>query len=70
MDSKLSTLAIELIELIICESEPADLFSLRLVCRALNHKTLQCFGQTCLATLRTDLSYQSLQRVREVSEHE
>ena len=70
MDSKLSTLAVELIELVIRGLEPADLLSLRLVCRALNHKTLQCFGQTCLATLRTDLSYQSLMKVREVSEHE
>jgi len=70
MVSKLCTLAVELIELIAGVLEPADLFSLRLVCKELNEKTFQYFSHTCLTTIRTDLSRKSLQELEELSEHE
>lgn len=70
MAPKLNILAIELIEKIASELEPVDLFSLRLVCKELNKKTLHAFGRSCLATIQTDLSRKSLQRLGELSEHE
>ena len=70
MASKLCALAVELVEHIASPLEPADLFSLRLVCKELNEKTFQCFGHTCFTIIRTDLSRKSLQKLEALSEHE
>ncbi len=70
MFSKLPTLAIEIIELISTSLEPADLRSLRLVCRELNSKTLHYFGLANFATVQTNLSRESLQRLQNISESE
>jgi len=70
MTPKLCTLAVELIEHIASALEPADLFSLRLVCKGLNEKTLHYFARTYLTTVRTDLSHKSLQELKELSAHE
>lgn len=63
----LPTLPVEVVELIAHALEPNGLFSLRLVCRALLQKTLHSYG-TLFATMQTDLSYESLQKLRAVSE--
>ncbi len=70
MSSKFPTLAVEIIELISAFSDPADLRSLRLVCRELNRKTLHYFGLANFATVQTDLSRDSLQRIQNISESE
>jgi len=70
MSSKFPTLAVEIIELISAFSDPADLRSLRLVCRELNRKTLHYFGLASFATVQTDLSRDSLQRIKNISESE
>ena len=70
MFSRFPTLAIEIIELIATFLEPAYLRSLRLVCRELNRKTLNSFGRANFATIQTDLSYKSLERMRSISESE
>jgi hypothetical protein len=70
MSSRFPTIAIEIIELIATFLEPADLRSLRLVCRELNRKTLNSFGRANFATIQTDLSYESLERIRSISESE
>ena len=59
----LLTLATELVEIISHCLEPNDLLSLRLACKQLYQKSLCAFG-TLLATVRTDLSQLSLQRLR------
>ncbi|KAI4169615.1 MAG: hypothetical protein LQ343_005554 [Gyalolechia ehrenbergii] len=58
----------ELIELISVLLEPADLRSLRLVCREFNRKTLSHFGLANFTILQTDLSRKSLQRLQDISE--
>ena len=50
--------------------ELADLRSLRLVCRELNGKTINSFGLANFATIQTDLSYTSLERIRNISKSE
>ena len=70
MSSKLPTLAMEIIELISTFVEPADLRSLRLVCRELNNKTLHYFGLASFAIVQTDLSRKSLQRLQNISDFE
>ena len=70
MSSKLPTLAIEVVETITVLIDPAALRSLRLVCRGLNEKTLRDFGLTNFATVQTDLSRKSLQRLQDISESE
>lgn len=70
MSSGFSTLATEIIELIATFIEPADLLSLRLVCRELNRKTLNSFGRVNFATIHTDLSHKNLERIRSISESE
>lgn len=67
MSLNLPTLATEVIETITMLIEPADLRFLRLVCRGLNEKTLRDFGLTNFATVQTDLSRKSLQRLRDIS---
>ena len=70
MVSDISTLPVELVEVIAYGLEPAELLSLRLACRELNRKTFRCFGHAYFQTLRTNLSRESLQRLTEVSQHE
>ena len=70
MSSRFPTLATEIIELIAIFVELADLRSLRLVCRELNRKTLNSFGLANFATIQTDLSYKSLERIRSISQSE
>ena len=70
MSPKLPTLAIEIVEIITVLIDAADLRSLRLVCRELNDKTLRDFGLTNFATVQTDLSRKSLQRLQDISESE
>ena len=66
MSSRFPTLAIELIELIATFIDLADLRSLRLVCGELNRKTLSSFGLANFATLQTDLSPRSLERIQSI----
>ena len=68
MSSKLPTLAVEIVQLLAGTLEPTDLFSVRLVCRTLNRKTLHYFALTYFATVRTDLTPKSLQRLQNISE--
>ena len=70
MSLRVLTLAIEIIELIATFVELADLRSLRLVCRELNRKTLNSFGLANFATIQTDLSHKSLERIRSISNTE
>ena len=70
MSSRFPTLAIEIVELIATFLEPADLPSLRFVCRELNRKTLKSFGRANFTTIQTNLSYKSLERIRSISESE
>lgn len=66
----LCALPIELIEQIASGSESVDVCSLRLVCRTLFRNTLSSFGLVCLATVRTNLSPTSLQKLEELSQNE
>ncbi|KAL9129284.1 MAG: hypothetical protein Q9217_002231 [Psora testacea] len=70
MASKLPALVVDVIQLIASALEPTDLFSFRLVCKELNQKTLYHFGRTCLKILRTDLSRNSLQELKDFSGNE
>ncbi|KKA19372.1 Uncharacterized protein T310_6654 [Rasamsonia emersonii CBS 393.64] len=63
-------LSAELIELIARLLEPADLFSFRLVCRAFYDTTFPYFSRTCLATVRTDLSRESLRELEALAANE
>ncbi len=65
----LPTLATELVEIVSHYLERTDLFSLRLVCKALYEKSLCTFGAQ-LTTIRTDLSQASLQRLQALSTHD
>ena len=69
MNPTLPTLATELVELIACWLEPADLCPLRLVCKNLHQKSICLFG-ACFTTVRTDLSQKSLQKLQEISEND
>ena len=68
MSSTFPTLATEIIELITTFLKLADLRSLRLVCHQLNRKTLTNFGRAAFATIQTDLSSDSLERIRRFSD--
>ena len=70
MSSQMSSLAVEVIEFISAFLEPADLRSLRLVCRGINRKTLRYFALANFATVQTDFSRKSLQRLQSISESE
>ena len=67
MKPTLPKLATELVELIACWLGPADLCSLRLVCNDLRQKSIRSFGAS-FATIRTDLSRKSLQKLQVISE--
>jgi hypothetical protein len=66
----LYALPAEVIEHIAKELELADLCHLRLVCKILSHKTVHYFGLTYFAYARTNLSFTSLQKLQELSQHE
>ena len=68
MAGYLPELTTEIVQLIADTLEPADLCSLRLVCREISNKTLHTFGQTCFANLGTNLTSESLQRLQNISE--
>ena len=68
MSLKCPTLPIEIVQLIASTFEPVDLFSIRLVCRELYRKTLHHFIHTYFATIRTDLTPKSLQRLQNISD--
>ena len=70
MSSILPTLSPEILGLLSTFLPLADLRSFRLVCRAVNRKTLYDFALTNFATVQTDLSRSSLQRLRGISEVE
>ena len=70
MSSQLAVLPFEIVEFIAGRAEPADLLSLRLVCRLLRAKSIQCFGRTFFSVVRSDLSITSLEKLKSISEHE
>ena len=70
MTSHLPNLSTEIVQLITDTLESSDLFSLRLVCRAINQKTLYTFGRKCFTTLRTNLTTKSLQRLQHISKND
>lgn len=70
MVSPFPTLAVELIGFICSSLERPDLFALRLVCRDLNLKTFHYFIHTCFTRLEINLSRNSLQSLKELSEYE
>ena len=70
MATSLSTLPVEVIEVIANALDSTDLSSLRLTCKELNRRTLCYFAQTFFATVRTDLSPKSLQKLHDISENE
>ena len=67
MPPNLATLAVEVTELIASHLEPAGLCSLRLACRSLNEMCFRCFGAKLFATVKTDLSSKSLQRLHRIA---
>jgi hypothetical protein len=71
MASVLPTLPVEVVELIAgALDHDADLFHLRLVCGELTSKTLNYFRRRCFATVRTDFTLQSLQKLQDISQEE
>ncbi|MCJ1241677.1 hypothetical protein MMC14_009683, partial [Varicellaria rhodocarpa] len=69
MAVELSTLPTELVELVAGNLRHEDLLSLRLVCQSVSEKISRPFGQAWFSTLKTDLSYHSLQKLKRVAEH-
>ncbi|MCJ1433225.1 hypothetical protein MMC27_002584 [Xylographa pallens] len=69
MTSFLSALPVELVERVAFQLESSDLQSLRLVCTEAYRSTLNCFGHICLASFTTDLSRESLERLKDLSQH-
>lgn len=67
METTLPTLTTELVEHISHLLGPADISSLRLVCRRLYQQSLRSFG-ALFTTIRTDLSLKSLQKLQVISE--
>ena len=68
MTLNLLAFAVEIIEFIADALNHRDLCSLRLVCKALNQRTLHSFGNSC-STVRTDLSRKSVQKLQDLSEN-
>ena len=66
--ASLPTLAVELIETIVCHLDFPDLCTLRSLCKDLNFKTLNYFGTECCTTAQTDLSHLSLQNLQTISD--
>ena len=67
MPTTFPSLAVEMVELLASFLERTDLSSLRLVCQELYRKTLQHFSRKFLATVKTDLTPQSLQKLHDIS---
>ena len=74
MTSQLSTLPIDVFDIIACILKDGGykdtILRLRLVCHELNQKTLYSVGRFFFAWVWTDLSDDSLQRMKNISEHE
>lgn len=70
MAFRICSLAVELIEIIAIALEPADLCSLRLVCKELDKKIFHYFRRMCLATFQTDLSRKRLQELEALAADE
>ncbi|MCJ1288659.1 hypothetical protein MMC34_000187 [Xylographa carneopallida] len=70
MISLFSSLPVEIIELVACQLEFNDLLSFRQVCKQVYESTLRHFGRVCLETFTTDLSYESLQKLKDLSQDE
>ena len=70
MSSTLSTLAIEVIEIIASTLDQTSLSSVRLVCKDLNRKTLHYFRRTYFTALKTDLSHNNLLKLESISQNE
>ena len=70
MACTLPNLPVEVIEAIIDQLNPTNLFSLRLSCKEINHKILHRFGQAYFTTLETDLTRYNLQRLQSISKNE
>lgn len=68
MSCQLQTLPVEIIQLIFDGLQTSDLCSLRLVCRTVNKASFKQFGTTGFATIKTDLTPNSLQRLQNISE--
>ena len=66
----LYSLPTEIIELIARELELSDLSFLRLVCKSLSHKTIHYFGLTYFTDVHTSLSFASLEKLQQISQHE
>jgi hypothetical protein len=70
MSNQLARLPVEIVEFIASRAEPADLLSLRLVCRLLRAKSIHCFSRVFFSIVRSDLSITSLEKLKSISEHE
>ena len=72
MIDKLSAMPTEIVELIgtelAADDDRGSLLALRLVCRNLHQKTFQCVCQTFFTAVQTDLSRDSLHRLKVLSE--
>jgi hypothetical protein len=66
----LLTMSIEIIDLISSNLEPGELPSVRLVCRLLNEKTSNIFGQQYLREVRIAWSWDGLQHRKNISKIE
>ena len=70
MAAKFPALPTELIELITSHMHNEDVLSLRLVCRDLSQKAARSVNPKAFKTLRTDLSLTSLEKLKQISQHE
>lgn len=66
--SQFSGLAVEIVEIIGSHLQPRDLLSVRLVCRDFASRTFRSFGRTFFTIVRADLTPESLERLRVISE--
>ncbi|KAJ5151584.1 hypothetical protein N7492_009879 [Penicillium capsulatum] len=66
----MQSLAVELVELIASFLNKDSLLQLRLSCRALQKKTFHHFARRCFASVKTDLSEESLGRLDALSQHQ
>ena len=69
MSAELQSVPTELIQHIVRKLDDADLLRLRLVCRDLNTRTSSRVGSNFFRNLETDLSRDSLLKLKEMAEH-
>lgn len=70
MSFTLSELPVEIIENIASTLDRTSLCSVRLACKELDRKTYYPFGHAFFATVETDLSHNSMQRLQSISQTE